>query len=389
MFIDFHIFISYLFGKERKKMMNDKNIQQNFTYQFPAIRGIQAGREYYSFMCPLEYLNAMFDRSDNELPPEMSSQRMLNKGRIPAMARYVLENPKTYTFSSLTASVNGKVEFNPVSNQPPIDTQIGTLTIPLSAIFAINDGQHRLAAIRMALKSSDTLKYETISIVLFVDKGLKHSQQMFADLNRYAVRPTKSLSLLYDHRDPLAKLAYSVAKEVSYFKGMVEMEKTSISNRSKKLFTLSGIYQANNRLLNKKEGAEISLKEEVLVKEFWEAVGEGILDWKLASKSELSSFELRQECIHAHGVALQALANLGITLLSSDKNWKNTLLKLRDIDWRRSNSIIWEGRATVGGKINRSQSNIILTGNVLKKKLGLTLDAVEEKFEKKYLQGKN
>ena len=70
---------------------------------------------------------------------------------------------------------------------------------------------------------------------------------MFADLNRYAVRPTKSLSLLYDHRDPLAKLAYTVANEVSYFKGMVEMEKTSISNRSKKLFTLSGIYQATNQ----------------------------------------------------------------------------------------------------------------------------------------------
>ncbi len=43
------------------------------------------------------------------------------------------------------------------------------------------------------------------SVVLFMDAGFERSQQMFADLNKHAVRPTRSLGVLYDHRDPLSK----------------------------------------------------------------------------------------------------------------------------------------------------------------------------------------
>lgn len=367
--------------------MKSQKVQQNYTYQFPAIRGVQAGREYYSFMCPLEYLISIFAKSDEELPPEMSSQRMLNKGRIPAMTRYVVENRHDYVFSSLTASVSGNVEFLPISETPPIDTKIGSLTVPMNATFVVNDGQHRLAALKKALRESPDLKYETISIVLFIDQGLTKSQQMFADLNRYAVKPTKSLSILYDHRDPLAKLSYDQTKKISYFKGMVEMEKPSISNRSKKLFTLSSIYQANGKLLNKKEGDEISPQEIKLCSDFWEELGKCIPDWINASQNKICSYELRRDYIHAHGVAMQALANLGESLISRNAKWKAKLKGLKGIDWRRNNANLWEGRATIGGTINRSQSNVILTGNVLKKHLGLSLNPSEVKVENEYSKG--
>ena len=364
------------------------SVQQNFTYTFPAIRGVQAGREYYSFMCPLRFLPPLFENSDIELPPELNSQRMLNKGRIPALTRYIVNNPQDYAFSSLTASVSGSVSFKPVSDQPPIDNQIGTLTVPMSAVFAINDGQHRLAALKRALKESDSLKYESISIVLFIDQGLKRSQQMFADLNRYAVRPTKSLSLLYDHRDPLAKLAYNLTQEVSYFVGMVEMERPTISNRSKKLFTLSSIYQATNRFLGKREGDRLSDQEESQAVDFWEALGKNIPHWQMAAKDEISSAELRKDYVHAHGISMQALANAGSALAKTGKGWKKRFNQLKDLDWRRSNTALWEGRATIGGVINRSQSNITLTGNLIKQKLELPLEPHEEAVEAEYLKGK-
>ena len=78
-----------------------------------------------------------------------------------------------------------------------------------------------------------------VPVLFFIDKGLQRSQQMFADLNKHAVRPSDSLSTLYDHRDPGSELARFVAMSVEGFKGMTEMEKSSISNRSVKLFTLS------------------------------------------------------------------------------------------------------------------------------------------------------
>ena len=35
-----------------------------------------------------------------------------------------------------------------------------------------------------------------MSVVVYEDQGLKRSQQIFADLNRHALKPTESLALL-------------------------------------------------------------------------------------------------------------------------------------------------------------------------------------------------
>lgn len=32
----------------------------NFSYKFPAVKGIQAGREYYVVMVPLKFLSKLF-----------------------------------------------------------------------------------------------------------------------------------------------------------------------------------------------------------------------------------------------------------------------------------------------------------------------------------------
>ena len=84
------------------------------------------------------------------------------------------------------------VDFQPLDGGEGSGERVGTLTIPMSAKFVINDGQHRRAAIQQALVESPDLGDESIAIVLFLDLGLNRCQQMFADLNRHAVRPSKS-----------------------------------------------------------------------------------------------------------------------------------------------------------------------------------------------------
>lgn len=39
-----------------------------FEYTFPAIRGIQAGREFYISMCPLRLIPKIFIFDEDELP---------------------------------------------------------------------------------------------------------------------------------------------------------------------------------------------------------------------------------------------------------------------------------------------------------------------------------
>ena len=101
-----------------------------------------------------------------------------------------------------------------------------------------------------------------ISVVFFQDKGLKRSQQMFSDLNKNAVKPTKSLSILYDHRDKFSKFIVGMINIVEIFQGRVELEKTTMSNRSTKVFTLNGISDATMHLLGMPKGKKHSEEEE-------------------------------------------------------------------------------------------------------------------------------
>ncbi len=155
-------------------------------------------------MCPLKLVPKILLFQEEELPPELRAQRVLNKARVPEIANYVTSNRTNYIFSSITASIDAKVIFDNLKLADETLEDIGKLRVPMDARILVNDGQHRRAAIEEALKEHPDLGDETISVVFFIDVGLKKSQQMFADLNKHAIRPTRSIGILYDHRDPLS-----------------------------------------------------------------------------------------------------------------------------------------------------------------------------------------
>ncbi len=365
-------------------------MSEAFNYLFTALRGRQAGRDYYVAMCPMNLIPKIFLFDEEELPPELRAQRTLNRARIPDIASYLIQNPEEYAFSSLTASVDGEVEFKALDDSE-LGQDVGRLVIPMTARFVINDGQHRRAAIEAALKDRPELAEETISVVFFVDQDLRHSQQLFADLNKHAVRPTKSLGILYDRRDPMAKLCRHLTNRVDIFKGLTEMEKTTISNRSHKFFTLSSIYQATQELLKEKgKSPKISKSQEELAIAYWTALGNIIPEWRLAKEKLVSTAELRRDYVHAHGVMLHALGMVGADLLTQcPKVWAERLNSLSTLDWTRSNINVWEGRAIVNGRVSKSQQSILLTVNVLKSALGLPLKVEEERLEAMHQQNKS
>ncbi|MCZ7570925.1 MAG: DNA sulfur modification protein DndB [Ardenticatenaceae bacterium] len=358
-----------------------------YTYTFPALRGIQAGREYYVAMCPLKLLPRIFLFDEAPIPPELRAQRTLNTARVPEITRYIVENRHDYAFSAITASIDGEVRFEPAMAGDE-NSDIGHLVVSMLARFVINDGQHRRAAIEAALEQYPELGDETIAVVFYLDEGLRRSQQLFADLNKHAVRPTKSIGVLYDYRDPLASLSRELAERVFYFKGLTEMEKTTISNRSIKLFTLSAIYQATGALLEKSGQAAISQQERELTVRFWNELGEVILEWRLAAERKVRSSELRANFVHVHSVVLHALGLAGATLIRQHPDdWSERLCVLRQLDWSRSKTVTWEGRAMTGGQMSKTRQNLQLTANFLKITLGLSLSPEEERLEESYRAG--
>ena len=370
------------------------------VYTFPSIRGIQAERHYYASMCPLSMIPKifMFDSEDTGLPADLRAQRVLNRNRIPEIADYILQNPDNYAFSAITASIDGKIKFEPTGGED--NSEVGLLHIPMDAKFIINDGQHRHAAIKTALKADPNLGSESIAVVFFVDRGLERCQQMFADLNRHSVRPSKSLGVLYDYRDDMAIVARTLILKSRIFKDLIEMERNSLALRSRKLFTLSSIHSATKALLegmvelNKKEIdneiilAEINKASKIAI-EFWETLASHIPEWEDVRKRKVNSSEIRSEYIHTHGITLQAIGRMGNALLKDHPdNWQDKLTKIEAIDWSRSNPD-WEGRAMIGGKFTKAYYNIYLTSAYIKHALGLTLTAEEVKAEETLRQTRN
>src|SRR5437867_3929929 len=150
---------------------------------FPVMRGNMGGRQYYSLLIPLSEIPHLFKFNDwEECTPELRAQRVLNKARVPEIAKYILDNEDGYLFSSITASYSCPVNFIPSAENP----EFGTLEMELENVeFIINDGQHRCAAIAAALKENPALGKEKISVLLFETESLERLQQMFSDLNRF------------------------------------------------------------------------------------------------------------------------------------------------------------------------------------------------------------
>lgn len=348
------------------------------SYSFDALRGMQAGREFYVAMCPLKIIPKLFIFNEEELPPQFRAQRILRDSRIPSIASYIVNNPKDYVFSSLTASVDGAMKFSP---DPSVgsDGKIGRLHISMESRLLINDGQHRRAALEEALKLKPELGNESISVVFFSDKGLKRSQQMFADLNKHAVKPTKSLGILYDHRDEFSQFIVKMVNDVDIFHNRTEMEKTSISNRSTKFVTLNGVSDATKFLLKLKTKT-IPPESQNLAAEFWDAVSKNIPEWNLLLEKKVSPSELRSEYVHSHTNILNALGMVGYVLITKySDSWKQKLKGLQKIDWARDNPI-WQGKIIIDGRMLKQRAGINKAADVILKECGVDITLAE--FEK-------
>ena len=357
-------------------------MKNNFYYTFPAIKGIQAKRDFFVIMCPLSILSKLFIFNDDELPPEHRAQRLLNKNRIPEMTTYIINNPKDYVFSSLTASIDGTFEFSALDSN--FDDKIGILKVSMDSRLLINDGQHRQAAIQEALKANPDLGEETISVVLFIDEGLNRSQQIFSDLNKHAVNVSKSIGILYDSRDPIAIITKNLLNSNGYLKNFTDKENTSLPKYSAKLFILSSIYETNKKLLNKINATDDQAQKFVF--EFWECLCNNISEWMFVFNKEMSAHNFRNTYINSNGVVLEAIGIIGNYLyINNYSDWKDYIAKLNSIDWNRNNLKDWENRVIApNGRIVKSASYVKLTCILIKTKIGLSLTKEEEELENEF-----
>ena len=352
-----------------------------FSYHFPAVKGIQAGREYYISMVPLKLLSRLFPVEDEILLPEYRAQRKINEARIPEIKKYILDNRDTYVFSALSASIDGNFLFKPY-----MDSNVGVLEVDMESVFLINDGQHRKAAIVAAMKEDSSLENETISIVFFSDEGLTRSQQMFTDLNKHAVKTSNSLATLYDARDEIAVATKNIIDAIPFFKRFTDKERDILGKNSSSLFTLNMMYKANQKILHRDSCSKVDFE---FLLSYWSLVASNVIEWQEVLEKTLTKKALRENYIVALAITISAFGKLGRYFYDHSKlDMYEYLCKLRYIDWLRTNPL-WVGRTIrENGKVLNSEEAVTLTCAAIKSEIGLPLSKEEQQKERSILEKK-
>lgn len=346
----------------RKIQPKAKTGKEAYAYSFPATRGVQAGKEYFTCTVPVDVAVKifLFNESD-ELPVELRRQRTISDRRVNDLKDYIIENPKTYVLPALTASINGDVEFEPIAEEGLL-SDIGMLKCPIAAQFLLADGQHRKAGLAKALKDNPELADEHISVVFFHDLGLKRAQQIFADINRNAKTPDANINLAFDHRDPIAELTRKVIQGVPFLTQFTQSEGSSISKTSGKLLLRKWVYEANKKL------CEVQPSDrEAFCTAFWNACYLNLPEWRQIQARELSAYTVRTEYLSGCAILVSALA-----VVASKQGQKSAeelidyFASLANINWHRSNPE-WCGVAIEEG-----------TGKILTKNQSVLVDRINK-----------
>lgn len=355
-----------------------KALAKDATYLMtvPALKGRMGEVDYFVITLPYSAVTRYLTTTDRNLPPRERENRKPTPSRYGVIADYISKNPESYRFSSLTCTYGKDGTRAPVYWEPADSSGdaafIGMLTLDQRDPLIIVDGQHRFEGIKKALDADPSLADDMISVVLFPYISLKAAQQLFSDLNRTAKKTTKSLDILFDHRDVVNRVTQKLVEKVSVFKDRVNLEDAGIPAQSKDMFTLAGIYQATEPMIDAIYEAGL-LPEELAQKDsqgnpidnedqyvdfladIWEFIAEMFPEWGKVASGELDIRDVRSKYLHWNSGVISAIGEfVAASIREKNQDWRKsvaTALKHPDNHgWRRDESH-WQGIVTAGTQV--------------------------------------
>lgn len=189
----------------------------NKTY-IPAFKARVGDWNYY--ICQMKYaevarsVSFAFELGGNK---DLSSliQRGLHK-RTEEITDYLLTSEHRFLGSLIIATWGGEPEYLSLRMEDPdgmlagIDREFGVLTLDGTHSFFALDGQHRLKAIKDAIKADPRLGSEDICVLLVThqdtEDGRERTQRLFTNINRNAKTTTAAENIALDVDDAFAIL---------------------------------------------------------------------------------------------------------------------------------------------------------------------------------------
>lgn len=354
----------------------------------PAFRARMGDLDYFASVVTLGEVSRLVDYVEDvdawtsETPAELKLQRKLNAQRVERELVPYLLGGDDHFYSALTVEIRPapRLEsegFEPIAfdskEQFAGGLEFGTLTLDGTECLYALDGQHRLKSIELAIRQRPQLAREHITLILIPFRDVTRSQTLFSDLNRFAKPTSKSISLLFTHREGLARVAKGLAQTVPLLRDRVNMETTSLSSNARHFITLSTLYEMTKSLAGA-TGANAEGHVDELVAQLadvWAVLAASIPAWRLVAASEEHPAYLRQRDLSMHGVAQQAIAITSATAVETRPGeWRQVLARFGEVDWRLTNPA-WQGVAVHGGRVNNTATSIRLLAEALRHELRL------------------
>lgn len=389
---------------------NALTLNSPFSYTFPATAGMQHKR-YKQINVPARTLVKML-RLDDAGSTMDRSQRSVNETRAKAFADYLINNIKN-GMPFIWPTITGVIDTPEGAPDPQFYNAgdllmesgvqsvnmafnfVGALVVSMDAEFKLFDGQHRSRGGAIALgiisKDKELAKLVDISslmvpLMAYTDLTLEERQIFFSDINGNMAKPAASISIAYDHRDPIAKFAVELSQELP-FKGLVDFERNTISKKSEFLFPLKTIKDSIAALLGlgKSYNEELTKEQkEFVIKTF--STFSRHMGWSALSFDGVPAATFRETSILTHTVMTKAIVEAAKTISAQFPNFDGAPIEnLSTLDYGR-NSADFKKRCidNVTGNMIMNKTGVTLAANLLINTVGCTLPPELKQVEKMY-----
>ncbi|PRQ62035.1 DNA sulfur modification protein DndB [Vibrio sp. V01_P9A10T6] len=197
----------------------------------PALKARVGDWIYY--ICVMKYaqvakeVNFAYELGGNNDDLNSLIQRGISE-RTKEITDYLLRSEHRFLGSLIVAAYGGDPHYMPVRMEDSeeylkgLDNSFGVLTFDGGQQYFALDGQHRLKAIKDAIKKNPELGYEEISVILVshydTEEGKEKTRRLFTNINKNAKSTTKSENLALDEDDGFAILTRRLISENSFFR---------------------------------------------------------------------------------------------------------------------------------------------------------------------------
>lgn len=244
----------------------------------PALKAHVGDWPYY--ICSMKYgavareVNFAFELNSGNQELNTLLQRGLGD-RTDEIVKYLINTPGRFLGAMIVAAWGGAPQYHPVTMHDPdglltdLDSDFGVLEFDGSQQYFALDGQHRLKAIKDAMKQNPNLGTEDICVLMVshfdTEEGRQKTRRLFTNINKNAKKTSKAEDIALDEDDAAAIITRRLVTEHTFLKreGRVRVIsgtgedgrlKLATGNVNKSdasaLFTMGGLYEVVKGLIS-------------------------------------------------------------------------------------------------------------------------------------------